>query len=118
MPLAAGPAVLLATIPEERFAFGFGLDATSVCWSVKQFASAGGDGGVMKMPPTGGAATTLASGQSAGAIELVLNSGNVFWADRDHSGIHSSQLAGGPSTSRSSVHAGSLAVDEDNLYWT
>jgi len=124
IPVAGGTSTAL--ISTGKRIRGLASDGFSVYWAEELFPDPGGpQSSVRKIPVVGGAPVDLATGLNALRGGLVLDSGELFFADvnfYDTYRLFKVQTVGGPVTNLATVTSADLptgiAVDAANVYWS
>ena len=108
-----------STLASGRFiSTNFAIDATRIYFSDYDPTTADYNGNVMSVPTVGGPSTVLAAAQK-GAVSIVVDSTNVYWANYYGGTVMKLSLAGGaPVTLATGLRSPTgLAIDTANLYW-
>jgi len=103
-------------VPAVSGAFGMSVDSASVYFT--SGSASAGTISIVKAPLSGGAASTLATGQSAQS--LAVDAANVYWANAMNGAIMKVPLGGGAPVTLASTQgaAEAISIDGTNAYVT
>ena len=114
VPLNGGTPTVI--VPAVSGAFGMSVDSASVYFT--SGSASAGTISIVKAPLSGGAASTLATGQSAQS--LAVDAANVYWANAMNGAIMKVPLGGGAPVTLASTQgaAEAISIDGTNAYVT
>lgn len=110
VPLDGGAAVTLSSAPDlEIYLTSVAVSGGDVFWI-------SGNPTALRRVPAGGGATTVVA---AGAVDLAADEAFLYWLDPAEGRVRRAPLGGGaPEVLAVGQSGGSMAVDEQAIYWT